>query len=236
MADLKVNLIEVEEGEQKEAADTQTEVVGGYYTIPMLRFTNFIQVLLVLDLFSTLALWLTGGNTNYMETSVTKFSIWDSVFDLAVLTFLRVNILFFTYHYLEQITIWQIDNPNDTKLSSKKCFCHAVVILLSVGSLVYSITKGVLVYHVLGEERHKMHVTYYALVISALSFCFLETLFALGSFSGMKKVKVLRVLHTPKGDKEKKKKVNLKRLMTLAIPVSTVFPLNKTLSLGIIFV
>lgn len=219
MAGVKDNLIEVEEGEQKEEADGPTaEVVGGYYTIPMFRFTIIIQTLLVFDLCSTLALWLTGGDTDYMEKNVTNFNIWDSIFDLAVLAFVRVSILFFTYHCLEKVTIQQIDNPNDTKLSSKKGFCHAVVILLSIGSLAYSITKGVLIYHVLGEERHKMHVTYYALVISAMSFCFLETLFALGSFSSMKKLKRLRVLHTPEGKKEEKKKVNLKRLMTLAIP------------------
>lgn len=223
MADGKERLIKTEEGELRnvEESDSQTEVVGSYYTLPTMRFTNIVQFVLVCDLVSSLALWLTGGGDKYMESNVTNFDIWDSVFDLALLASLRVGILFVSYHYLESITLRGIDNPDNPNLSTKKYIMHTIGILLSVCSLAYSITKGVLVYRVLGEKQHKMHVSYYALVISSISFSFIETLFALASFSSMKRLKVFGVLHK-KGEKQKKKKVNLRRLMTLAIPVSII--------------
>lgn len=82
--------------------------------------------------------------------------------------------------------------------------------------------SGVLIYNVLSDSSHDLHVTYYALVISSISFCFLESVGGLLTFPMMKKLKVQRILITPNDEsKEKpKKKVNLKRLAGLAKPVS----------------
>lgn len=203
----------------------EAEVRKGYYTLPTYRFTTLVQTVLLFDLVSSLALWLCGGDNNYMEGSVENFQIRDSVFDLAAIAFVKSSILFFVYPWLEHLSMKQIDHPYDKGLSSRKCFCHFLAIFLSVGSLAYSTTKGVLIYKVRSEKEHKLHPTYYALAISSLVFSFLESVVSLSSFVAMRRLKVLRILHTPNdADSNKKRKVNLGRLMTLAKPVSsTVF-------------
>lgn len=203
----------------------EDEIRRGYYTLPSHRFTTVVQVLLVFDLVSSLALWLCGGDNNYMEGSVEHFKIRDSVFDLAAIAFVKSSILFFVYPWLEHLSMKQIDHPYDKGLASRKCSCHFLAIFLSVGSLAYSTAKGVLIYKVRSEKEHKLHPTYYALMISSLVFSLLESVFSLSSFVAMRRLKVLRILHTPNdADSNKKPKVNLRRLMTLAKPVSsTVF-------------
>ncbi|RMX48535.1 hypothetical protein pdam_00021589 [Pocillopora damicornis] len=191
----------------------------GYYTLPACRFTILVQVLLFTDLVSSVALWLCGGDNEYLEDNVMQFKIKDSVFDLAAIAFVKCSILFFSYHWLEKLSMKQIDYPYDRKLASRKCWCHFLAIFLSLGSLAYSITKGVLIYKVRSQKEHKLHPTYFALVISAVAFSFLETVFALSSFVAMRRLKLLRILHTPNDTEAKRKpQVNLGRLMTLAKP------------------
>lgn len=201
------------------------EVKGGYYSLPTQRFTTVVQVLLLLDLVSSITLWLCGGDNDYLEDNVKHFKIRDSVFDLAAIAFVKGSILFFVYPWLEHLSMKQIDQPYDNRLASRKCFCHSLAIFLSVGSLAYSITKGVLIYEVRSEKEHKLHPTYYALVISSVVFSLLESVFSLSSFVAMRRLKVLRILHTPNDaeSSKKKPKVNLGRLMTLAKPVSSCF-------------
>ena len=215
------NLQESVEGIPVPHSEEDIEVKKGFYILPTCRFSTLAQALLLLDLSSSVVLWLCGGNNNYLENSVQHFTIRDSVFDLAALAFVRGSILFFLYYWLECISLKQIDQPYDKDLASRKCVYHSVAIVLSVGSLAYSVTKGVLIYDVRSEAKHQLHPTYYALVISSIVFCFLEVIFALGSFTAMRRLKVLRVLLTPNDtETTKKKKVNLGRLATLAKEVS----------------
>ena len=130
----------------------EDEIRRGYYTLPTHRFTTVVQVLLVFDLVSSLALWLCGGDNNYMEGSVEHFKIRDSVFDLAAIAFVKSSILFFVYPWLEHLSMKQIDHPYDKGLASRKCSCHFLAIFLSVGSLAYSTAKGVLIYKVRSGE------------------------------------------------------------------------------------
>ena len=198
------------------------EAKRGYYTLPSRRFTTVVQVVLLFDLVSSLALWLCGGNSNYMDNSVEHFKMRYSVFDLAAISFVKSSILFFVYPWLEHLSMKQIDHPYDRGLASRKCSCHFLAIFLSVGSLAYSTTKGVLIYKVRSEKEYKLHPTYYALVVSSVAFSLLESVFSLSSFVAMRRLKVLRILHTPNdADSTRKQKVNLRRLMTLAKPVSS---------------
>ena len=201
------------------------EVRRGYYTLPTYRFTTVVQVVLLFELVSSLALWLCGGDSKYMDDSVKHFKIRDSVFDLAAIAFVKSSILFFVYPWLEHFSMKQIDHPYDKELASRKCSCHFLAVVLSVGSLAYSTTKAVLIYEVRSEKKHRLHPTYYVLVVSSVVFSLLESLFSLSSFVAMRRLKVLRILHTPNdadiADSNKKRKVNLRRLMTLAKPVSS---------------
>lgn len=192
---------------------------GSYYTLPSRRFTTIAQGLLFLDLVSSVTLWLCGGNNDYLEENVEHFKFKESVFDLAVIAFLRCSILFFVYPWLESISLKQIDQPYDKKLAFRKCFCHFLCIIFCVGSLTYSVTKGTLIFEKMTERHHKLHPTYFALAVTAIVFSLLEMLFALGSFAAMRRLKVQRILNTSiNAGSKKKQKVNLGRLMTLAKP------------------
>ncbi|KXJ29192.1 ABC transporter B family member 25 [Exaiptasia diaphana] len=210
----------VNKGEEASGEEDEKQKFTRFYRLPRLRFTNFMQFMLVADLCSSMVLWLVGGDTKYFENHITRFTVRDSVIDLAVLSFVRCSISFFVYGWLEDVTLIQIDHPYEPSISKKKCLYHVVVLFWSVGSLAYSITKGVLIYNVLSDSSHKLHVTYYALIISSISFCFLEAIGGLLSFPMMKKLKVQRILITPNDEsKEKpKKKVNVRRLASLAKP------------------
>ncbi|XP_031572199.1 antigen peptide transporter 2-like [Actinia tenebrosa] len=213
------NIGRAKEASKEEETGDQVNVI--FYTLPKYRFTILMQVLLVLDLASSVTLWLCGGNTKYMEDHVTNFTIRDSVIDLAVLSFIRCGLLFFIYGFLENISLKQIDHPYESSLSTKKCIWHFIILFFSIGSLAFSITKGVLIYNVRSDSAHHLHSTYYALVISALCFCFLESVGAVLSFHAMRKLKIMRILLTPndKENEEKpKKKVSLGRLATLTKP------------------
>ncbi|PFX28535.1 ABC transporter B family member 1-like [Stylophora pistillata] len=207
-------------GQHVTQSDGEESVVKtGYYTLPTCRFTILVQVLLFTDLVSSVALWLCGGDSGYLEKNVMHFKIKDSVFDLAAIAFVKCSILFFSYHWLENFSTKQIDYPYERRLALRKCWCHFLAIILSLGSLAYSVTKGVLIYKEESQEKHKLHATYFALVISSVAFSFLETVFALSSFVAMRRLKLMRILHTPNDTEAKRKpKVNLGRLMTLAKP------------------
>lgn len=119
------------------------EDVITFYTLPTMRFKNIMQFLLVADLCSSKALWLVGGNTSYFEDHIRHFTVRDSVVDLALLSFVRCAICFFVYGWLEDITLRQIDRPFEPELSKRKCLYHIVILFWSIGSLAYSITKGI---------------------------------------------------------------------------------------------
>ena len=193
------------------------------YTLPLMRFTTLIQTILFLDLVSSVTLWLCGGDGAYLEGSVKHFTIRDSVFDLAVLGFVKGSLLFYVYIWLEDVTLKQIDQPYDPMIWGRKRRYHFAALFWGIGSLAYCITKGVLVYEVRHESAHLMHSTYYALVISSVVFSFFESCFAIGSFRAMRKLKLQRILHSSHDENApKKKRPSLRRLISLTKPVSYV--------------
>lgn len=132
----------INDGEEAPGKGNEKQKSAGFYSLPTQRFTNYMQFLLVADLCSSLALWLVGGDTKYFENHITRFTVRDSVIDLAVLSFVRCGISFFVYGWLENVTLKQIDHPYEPSISKKKCLYHVVILFWSVGSLAYSITKG----------------------------------------------------------------------------------------------
>lgn len=95
---------------------------------------------------------------------------------------------------------------------------------------VFAVVKGSLILDAMfNDDSYKvMHPAYNAAVICSVVFSFLEVLLAFLSFGAMRRLKVMRILHRVNGrgqeiDKDGnviKQKVNLRRLASLAKPVS----------------
>ncbi|XP_077995855.1 uncharacterized protein LOC144449221 [Glandiceps talaboti] len=209
-----------------------------YYTLPTVRFGRVAKLFFFLDAATCIALWLTGGHSKYMVNSITEWKITTSVFELACLSLLKLIILFPIFGKLEDIAMAQIEDPYNPLLKKRKAIMHVSTFILSLLSIAYTTTKGVLI--LLNKSYEDMHVTYQACCIAAFAFSLLELLLCVLYPVFLRKLKILRVKHklNDEGieeDEDGKPKtpkaapVNLKRLLSLAKPEAFL------LSIGIIF-
>ena len=144
---------------------------------------------------------------------------------------MKLVILILLYSKLESVTLNQISNPYDKRLSSHKNLLHSLIVIFSLLQPVYAVVKGSLIFYAIEESSTyvHMHAPHNVLVISAIVFGFIELGLALASFSAMKKLKLQRITHwlNDQGqelDKEGKpivRSTGLKRVFGLAKPVST---------------
>lgn len=124
--------------------------------------------------------------------SILKFKLRHSVFDLAILAFVKAIFHAPAVTILESVTLKLIDFPLKGNLHISSRLLHTLHILLSVGSLVYTVVKGGFVlYAILHDESYEhMHVTYNALLICAVVFSLLEFAVFLYGVKAMKNLKV----------------------------------------------
>ncbi|KAK3587257.1 hypothetical protein CHS0354_034401 [Potamilus streckersoni] len=198
------------------------------YSLPFFRYKNIVLAIVFIDGIVSMVLWLTGGNSNYFVDHVSYFHLKDSVFDLAIMAAVKVVTFAPMTSYLENVCTEQIEKSRNRSLKTISKTLHFVLILLSLGYLAFSSTKGGLILDsILNDTDYKvMHPTYNALVISAASFSLIECGMFLWSFQAMKRLKVIRILHlyNEKGQevredgKPLKKKVDILRLIKLAKP------------------
>ncbi|XP_052801272.1 uncharacterized protein LOC128231995 [Mya arenaria] len=210
------------------------------YTLPAMRYVNIVLTVVFIDGIASVVLWLAGGDSDYFIDSVASFQFKKSVFDLVLLAFLKVSVHAPSIAYLEAIAIQQIDYPYNPRQKTIASLINAVNILISLGGLAFSVTKGSLVlYSVLHDSGYvHMHATYNALLVCAVVLSLIETGLILYSFQAMRRLKLIRIKHLfnddgVEVDKEGnpvKKAVSIKRLVSLAKPE---FPmlLGGTLSL-----
>ncbi|KAK6191312.1 hypothetical protein SNE40_003035 [Patella caerulea] len=221
--------VNLENGDIQGEESVETEIKGPhYYSLPSLRYANILKTIIFIDGVISIVLWLTGGHSKYFVDNIVHFHLLASVFDLAIISSLKVIFFIVLYSWLEKISFKQTENPYDRNLQSKSKILHILIILLSTIFMVYSMTKGGLVLNAYLNQTDYliMHATYNALVISAVCFSILEFIFSLYSFIAMRKLKILRVLHRLNDDgqeidsdgKPVKKKPSLKRLASLAKP------------------
>ncbi|WAR03574.1 ABCB1-like protein [Mya arenaria] len=205
------------------------------YTLPAMRYVNIVLTVVFIDGIASVVLWLAGGDSDYFIDSVASFQFKKSVFDLVLLAFLKVSVHAPSIAYLEAIAIQQIDYPYNPRQKTIASLINAVNILISLGGLAFSVTKGSLVlYSVLHDSGYvHMHATYNALLVCAVVLSLIETGLILYSFQAMRRLKHLFNDDGVEVDKEGnpvKKAVSIKRLVSLAKPE---FPmlLGGTLSL-----
>ena len=212
-------------------------------SLPWIRFTSVVIFLVALDSLICVTLWLAGdgGSSKYLEHSVTEFSISHSTFDLALIAVARGLILVPCFYYLEHYSLLTVLARGRTKRNSALKFsriCRALVFLTAAVSIVYIAVKGSFIIDQIvnsnwdsANPEIRMSISYKILCIVALVFPLLEVAisvaswFFLGRLVHIQQVQLL--INAEEGEVEeeeeeggKKKKVDLKRLVLLAKPVS----------------
>ncbi|XP_038053819.1 ABC transporter B family member 1-like [Patiria miniata] len=196
-----------------------------YYTLPWVRYTNFARLLVFLDGCASAALWLTGGHDPYLESSVLKWTITGSVFELACIGIIKMLLLFHAFAKLEDFALAMLEDPYVPRIVATKRNLHAFTIALSLASLVYASIKGGLVLNAIlnHPEYAPMHITYNVSVISAVAFSLVEFVTAILGPLFLRRLQIIRIKHEltdedETKEKEEKKKANLGRLFSLAKP------------------
>jgi len=189
---------------------------------PFCRFLTFIRFIFFADLVVSSALWLAGGDSQYLEDNVTEFQMNHSVFDLALIHFLLAVSFIALYTEIESLTMQAIAGDDESgKIKSKKKFYMLLTFVFSVASLAYSIAKCVFIVQEHNDHPKTIHSTYYALTISSMVFSGVEFLMFFVTITVLKKTS-LRYTRMNEADVEGKsdgkKKADLGRLFSLAKP------------------
>lgn len=196
------------------------------YSMPFWRYSSFARFLVFLDGSVSIALWITGGHTDYLESSVTHWTFLNSTFELACLGLFKMLFLFHLFTKLEDYSLALLDHPFDATLQSWKRWCHILTIGFSFLSLAYTTTKGGLVLNaILNNDAYVlMHITYNVLVISSVAFSLIELITSLAAPHFMRRLQIVRIEHRMNDEEEKKeeenghKSANLGRVLALAKP------------------
>ncbi|XP_064613238.1 uncharacterized protein LOC135477020, partial [Liolophura sinensis] len=201
-------------------------VARQYYTLPTLRYTNFVRALTMVDGVVSVVLWLTGGNSDYFVDNILHFHYKQSVFDLALMASVKVILTFLIYWKLEEQTVKLIDHPYEVTRRRNVRLLHTAALLAAIVFLAYCVTKGgIILNSFLNDPAFvPLHPTYYGLVISAPCFSLVELVVALLSFVAMRRLKLQRILHRFNDEgqeldeegKPKKKSASIMRLVKLA--------------------
>lgn len=199
--------------------------------LPLLRFTSIATILVASDPLVSIALWLAGGDSLYLEDSIEDFSIYTSTFDLACLSAARGILIVCGLYYLERYSLMSVSS----KIFSRQVFskriaalCHASILILALSSLVYSLVKGILILMRWDAYEADIHVTYKILCCFAVAATIIEVVIGLSTFCFMRRLTYVLKLRLVLNENEEtvsvgegeKKSADLKRLASLAIPVS----------------
>ena len=147
--------------------------------LPLIRFTTIATVLVATESLISIALWLAGGDSLYLEDSVEKFLFTHSTFDLACLAAVRGLVVAVCLFYLESNLVQsqsaqrKYDSSRQTAL-----LCFVMMLLVAATTLVYALVKGVMVLvEVLNRQWNdnidpelRMSVPYMVLSVLAIVF------------------------------------------------------------------
>ena len=190
--------------------------------LPIIRFCNLCIVLFLVDVIVSTSLWLAAGDSEYLKEHVLKFDFCNSVHDLVILSLLRSFALGCIITKLENTSLQTLHSPYEDTILKRKRLYYLLAIITAIVSFVYSVVKGVFVYLFWRDNRLSMHKMYYAVVIASIVFSFMELPVTLSSRYFMKKllVYVLKQWENESNGELNEKKVDLRRLISLARSVS----------------
>ncbi|XP_007900472.1 ABC transporter B family member 1 [Callorhinchus milii] len=185
-----------------------------YYRLPAVRFIPLINFILFMDGISTIILWILGGRTHYLENDVLHWCFWRSTFDLTAFCTMKTCILIVLYLTMESIALKQIDDLNNTNLKRKREILHLVSFVISGLWVVYTLAKGITV--LVKQSYSEMHLTFKIVCISTLVFSLIEFPFCILCNRFLRRLQILRIVHSIEEERTRKSKADLKRLFSLA--------------------
>lgn len=199
------------------------------YRFPIIRGYTFSTLFLILEILTSLLLWLINAPKKEIIKNIENFNMRSSVLDLVCISFGRCIILIFIQGILENATLASAQNGVSNK--GKRTFLKLLAFIILIGTLAYTVSKGVFVLkdlsHLMKSDLHK------ALCIVTFVFSIIHFIVFFLYMRHLRRLHLRFYLSlndeseqgsSGKGSKEKepKKNVNLKRLLTLAEPVSII--------------
>jgi len=216
-----------------------------FSNLPLVRFTTAATVLVSLESLTCIVLWLAGGDTLYLENSVLKFLFTHSTFDLACMAAIRGIVVVLCLFYVERnlVRLQSVKKRSQQK-SNRHSAQTGLVIMLGVViiTLVYAMVKGIMIIVEVAQgdwnqdilPELQMSVTYIILCVVGIVFPAVDILLAVVSWYCVKRmlhVRRIRLIINETEDDEKEddkdatQNASLRRIIALAKPVSTIFPI-----------
>ncbi|CAL1536178.1 unnamed protein product [Lymnaea stagnalis] len=206
-----------------------SEEIKSRHHYPFIRFSTLFRGFVLVDALVAVVLWLTGGDSKYFIDNIKHFKLSESVFDLALLSMLKIPVYFCMVRRLEMTAIKFLDVSYNPVLRSK--FLSNIAMLSSVSFLIFVfvvIKASLILEKIVTHDQNffGMHPTFYACVIWCLVSSLLIFILSVVSKFGLRKLQRQRVIkfynrHGKEVDKDGKplpRKTNLVRLMGLAKP------------------
>ena len=202
------------------------------YRFPIVRPFTFTTTLLLTDVITTLLLWIL--HNQQLTDNIEHFHIETSVFDLVCISLMRCLLIATIKASLESMTISSAQQGRNNKLRRTLMSVLGVVIIL--GTFVYVTIKDVKVYKRITEDEKVMKSQLHrALCIVAFVFPLIHLVVFILFLRHLRRLHVRHYFSlnedtagVPNGsatgataeekEEQKKKKVNVRRLMTLAAP------------------
>lgn len=200
--------------------------------LPFLRFTSIVIIFTALDSLICISLWIAGGDSLYMEDSVTDYLFTHSTFDLACISVLRGLVVTLSFYFLERYSLLRVSvGKHDKQRVGTRVviFCLFLILLVSGLSILYAIVKGSLILKSIlqgtwnnVDVELQMHVTYKVLCIVSIVFPMVEiilgilSLWCIQRMIRIKKLHLLVNMEEDDNQKPKKNKANIKRIILLA--------------------
>lgn len=195
------------------------------YRFPLCRFFTISAVFFLADMVCSTLLWLIHESGTEIKQSVTDFHVESSVFDLFILNIGRCLLLLLTFKMLESMTISAAQNGANNRIG--RILMKLLTLITLLGSIAYIVCKGVVVLKKYDKNEHVMNNVHYTLCISSFSFAVIEFvlflcyLYHLNRLRNQYYVSMSTDVDMGGSKKEEKKKIDLRRLLTLIGPVST---------------
>ncbi|CAF0728813.1 unnamed protein product [Adineta ricciae] len=172
------------------------------------RLTNILRILLFIEFLSLAIIWFIGYSTHSLVDDIIHYTLTSSIFDLVAVSVLKLAVSVILLTELETFVIKRLYHPDARLLFTFIRYFTTVLLLLSAScSLAFAIVK--LIFVLRGSSLNTLYLStvYIFLVFSTIEF--IGMILMIPYLSRLKLLEQERSTVT-------KKKVDLKRLMTLA--------------------
>ncbi|CAF0729152.1 unnamed protein product [Rotaria sordida] len=177
-------------------------------SISRYRLTNILRTILFIEFLTLLTIWLVGYTTHSLIDDIIHYQFTTSIFDIVSVSVCKLILLIIFLTELETSVIARLYQVNSRQSFIFIRYLYIIILLLlSSCSLAFSIIKLIFVLYKLKLNKLYLSSVYLFLIFSSIEF--------IGSLLMIPYLTRIKLLEQQRSNLTKKK-VNLKRLISLA--------------------